>query len=83
MIAAMREEYRDRMVSVATTELATAARSDKITALSMALRIVDTIESGMLATIKDGEVARQDKLKAEKIEQMTDAQRRLLKIVGC
>ena len=82
MIAAMREEYRERMVSVATTELATAARSDKITALSMALRIVDTIESGMLATIKDGELARADKLKAEAIEGMTDARRRLLNIVG-
>jgi len=80
MLTNMRSEYMGRISDVAATELAVAARTDKLTTLSQALRILDNIEGGMREAIRDGEIARQEKLRAEKIEQMSDAQQRLLRI---
>jgi hypothetical protein len=62
---------RNLIVELANTELSRDKRADKLTALSNAIKILTTLRSGMLAMIRDGEMARQDKLKAEKIEQMT------------
>lgn len=81
MISELKSVYGDRLVEVANIELARDKRADKITALSNALKIVTTLEAGMLEAIKDGEVARVDKLRSEKIEQMTEPQRRLLKVI--
>jgi hypothetical protein len=61
-------------------ELSRDKRADKITALSNALKILGQLENGMKAAILDGDLAQQEKLKAEKIEQMTAPQRRLLGI---
>ena len=80
MIERMRAEYRDRMIDIASAELARDSRSDKLTALSHALKILANLENGMLATIRDGEVARNELLRAEKIEGMTAPRRRLLGI---
>lgn len=80
MISELRAEYGSRIVEVANSELNRDKRSDKITALSNAVRILDTLDAGMQAIIRDGEVARQELLRAEKIEQMTKPQRRLLGI---
>jgi hypothetical protein len=74
----MDAEYTRRMVEVANTELSRDKRADKLTALSNALRISSNIRSAMQAIVMDGEVAHKDKLRAEKIEQMTAPQRRLL-----
>lgn len=78
IIGELRETYSARIVEVATTELARDKRSDKITALSTALKIVDAVESGMRSAIRDGELAKADQLKNKKIEQMTAPQRRML-----
>jgi len=80
MLTSLREEYSGRIVELASTELHPGIRSDKITTLSVALRVMSTLEAGMREAIRDGEIARQDKLRAEKIEQMSDAQQRLLRI---
>ena len=82
MFANLRDEYTGRMVEVASTELHPGSRADKITTLSVALRVVETLEAGMKEAIRDGEIAKADKLKAERIEQMSDAKQRLLKVVG-
>jgi polyphosphate kinase len=82
MFANLREEYVNRLSEVATTELHPGNRADKITTLSVALKVVDTLRSGMNEAIRDGELAHASKLKAEKIEQLSDAQQRLLKITG-
>jgi len=74
------EEYTSRMVEVANTELSRDKRSDKITALSNALKITRTLKSGMNEIVRDGELAKAEKLRAEKLEQMTAPQRRLLSI---
>jgi hypothetical protein len=78
----LRKEYAGRMSEVAIGELHPGTRADKLTTLAVALRVVDTLQSGMAEIIRDGDLAQREKLRAEKIEQMSDAQQRLLKIVG-
>jgi hypothetical protein len=80
MIAELKAAYTERLAEVANTELNPRKRSDKVTALANALKIVGTLESGMLETIRDGELAKQEQLRAEKIEQMAPSARRLLNI---
>ena len=81
MIGEMRSAYTDRMVELANSELARDKRSDKLTALANAMKILGNLESGMQAIIRDGDVAQREKLRADKVEQMTAPQRRLLNIV--
>ena len=76
-----RDVYAARIVEIASTELSRDKRTDKITALSTAIRILDELENGIKAVMMDGDVARNEQLRAEKIEQMTPAQRRLFGLV--
>ena len=80
MLAELRQVYGERLIEVANTELDASKRADKITALSNALKIIETLDSGMAVAIQDGEMASRDKLRADKIESMTRPQRRLLGI---
>jgi hypothetical protein len=77
MIDELDAEYADRILEVATTELFFWRRTSKITRLSDSLRTVRMLRAGMLAIIRDGDLAKSDKAKAEKPEQMTAAARRL------
>jgi hypothetical protein len=76
----MDAQYTARMVEVANLELARDKRADKLTALSNALRISQNIRAGLQAAMLDGDVAQREKLRADKIENMTAPQRRLLGI---
>lgn len=78
MLDELRNAYSERLVEVATTELSRDKRGDKITALSNAIKIVNTLEAGMREIIRDREVVGREMVRAEKIEQMTAPQRRLL-----
>src|SRR5512139_2663770 len=80
-LAMIRDTYKDRLVEIASTELSRDSRTDKITALSTAIRILDELENGIKAVMMDGDVARQERLRAEKIEQMTPSQKRLFGLV--
>ena len=82
LFAELRDEYTARISHVATTELHPTTRSEAITALSVALKVVDSLQAGMTEVIRDGELAKRDKLKSERIEGMTDAKQRLLRIAG-
>jgi hypothetical protein len=73
--------YVDRLREISTTEFSFKKRSDKQTALSTALTISKALRSGLMEAVRDGELARQDKLRAEKIETMSAPQRRLLNMV--
>ena len=79
-IEAMIAEYTARIVEVANTELNPDKRRDKITALSNAIRIAKNIEAGLHAAITDGDVAKRELLRKDKIEGMTKPARRLLGI---
>jgi len=71
----------DRMAEIAATELNPKARSEKITALSIALKVLGNVENGLNSAIEAGKVAQQSILKADKIERMGVSERRLLDIV--
>ena len=72
-----RTTYRDRIVEIAATELDPRKRTEKLTALSLALRVLDNVASGIDAAIRDGEIGYANLMKAEKVESMTDGKRRL------
>lgn len=80
MIGELRNAYAERMVIVANDELNPRKRADKLTALSNAMKILGTLESGMREMLRDGELAQQEKLRADKLENMAPSQRRLLNI---
>lgn len=73
-------EYSARIIEVANTELLFWRRTGKLTRLSDAIRTVRSLRSGMQALIIDGDAARSEKDRADKIRQMSEPQRRLLKI---
>lgn len=72
--------YAARLREVATTELNSLKRADKLTALSVALKVTQALRSGLNEAIKDGEIAQDHKLRADRIEKMAAPQRRLLGI---
>ena len=80
VLADHRAQYAERIVHIASTELDPKTRADKITALSTAIRIIGNIEAGIDAYIRDGEVAKGNLLRVEKVEKMSAPQRRLLGI---
>ena len=80
MIRELKEEYTARIVEIANSELQRDRRADKLTALSNALRITDALSNGMLAIIRDGDLARQELAHHKKVEGMTTPARRLLNI---
>lgn len=82
MLDELKNAYSERLVEIANSELSRDKRADKITALSNALKILATLDAGMAESIRDGDLAMAEKLKAEKIEGMTAPQRRLLNIAG-
>ena len=77
-IEEMLSEYASRIVEIANTELNRDKRTDKITALSNGIRIAENIRNGLRAAINDGDTARAELIRADRIEKMTAPQRRLL-----
>lgn len=82
VFAEARQEYSQRIAEVAATELHPTIRADKITTLSLAIRVLNEVENGVTAVMRDGEHARSQMIRAERIEQLTDAQQRLINIGG-
>ena len=79
-VAAYRATLLARIGDVAVTELNSGARADKLSSLSLALRVADEIEGGIKDMIRDGEYAVEKMSRVEKIERMTPAKRNLLSI---
>lgn len=80
ILAEQRDAYTKRIVEIAATELDPKVRSEKLTALSIATRILGNIELGLDAIVNDGKLANRELLKAESVERMGKDQRRLLAI---
>ena len=74
----MRDEYLSRIAEIAVKELNPKARTEKITALSIALKIRDNIDNALNAAIEAGRQAEKSLLKASSIERMGKDSRRLL-----
>lgn len=81
ILAEIKSGYLGRIAEVATTELSPKARSEKITALSIAMKVLANVENGLNAAIEAGNVAQQSIIKADRIERMGREERRLMDIV--
>lgn len=69
--------YSARMEEIAAREPWEAA---KITALANGIRIAREVKAQIEAQVYDGEVVKQSMIRAEKIEKLTPAKRRLINI---
>ena len=81
MLKEIQSSYMERMAEIAVTELSPKARSEKITALSIGLKVLKNIEGGLNAAIEAGKVAQQSILKADQIERMGKEDRRILDMI--
>jgi hypothetical protein len=81
LFASQRNAYQSRLAEIAVTELDPKQREQKITSLSVALKILANVEQGMNAIIQDGELAHKQLLKAEKVEKMSAPQRRIFNLI--
>lgn len=81
ILAEIKSGYLGRIADIAATEINASVRSDKITALSTALRVLDNVTNGLNAAIEAGKVAQQSILRANAIEDLGDHTRRLLETV--
>lgn len=72
-----RQAYTARMLEIASKAPWDAP---KITALANAARIVDEVENQIVGAVYDGDHAKQGLIRADRIEQLTPAKRRLLGI---
>jgi len=77
----VREGYTARLIEIAATELNPKTRSEKITALSIAMKVLANVENGLNGAIEAGKVAQQSLLKTDRVERMGASERRLLDIV--
>jgi hypothetical protein len=80
ILADIRGQYMERIAQVASTELDPRVRTDKLTALSVALRILNAMREGVDAVIEDGRMAEKNIIKVENIERMGTHKRRLFDI---
>lgn len=77
-----RQRYLDRIAEVAAQELSPALRQEKITTLALAVRVLNEVEGGVALVMHQGAHTREQLIRAEKLESLTDAQRRLINITG-
>ncbi len=80
ILADIRGQYMERMAQVASTELDPKTRTDKLTSLSVALRILNAMREGIDVIIQDGVMAEKSIIKVENIERMGTHKRRLFDI---
>lgn len=76
-----RQGYLARIAEIAATELNSRKRAEKITALSVALKVVGNITNGLDAFIDAGDIAGRQLAKSEDIEKLGKEQRRIFDLV--
>jgi hypothetical protein len=74
-LEALRDEYRQAQMRAAINE---PDKPAKIINLSVAQRVINTVEAHMQAAIKDGDVAANEKARAEQVARMSPAKRKYL-----
>lgn len=72
-----RAAYMGRLAQIAAAE---PWATDKISKLAIASRILDEVQAQIDAVVRDGDVARAEMVRAEKIEKIPTAKRRILGI---
>lgn len=81
MLKEIEASYMERMAEIAATELNPKSRAEKITALSIGLKVLRNIEGGLNAAIEAGKMAQNSILKADQIERMGREDRRILDMI--
>jgi hypothetical protein len=76
-----KDGYLARIAEIASTELSPKARAEKITALSIALKVLKNLANGLDAAIEAGRVAEKSLIRADEVERMGAERRRLFDIV--
>ena len=74
-LEALRDEYRQAQMRAAINE---PDKPTKIINLSVAQRVINTVEAHMQAAIKDGDVAASERARAEQVARMSPAKRKYL-----
>lgn len=70
-----RTAYMDRLAQIAAAE---PWATDKIAKLAIATRILDEVKGQIVAVIHDGDVAKSEMIRAEQIEKIPHAKRKIL-----
>src|SRR4051812_38652648 len=65
-----RQGYLSRIAEIAATELNPKSRAEKITALSIALKVLKNLTNGLESAIEAGRVAERSLIKSDEIERM-------------
>lgn len=76
-----RDGYLSRIAEIAATELDPKVRTQKITSLSIALKVLKNMDNGLSAAIEAGRVAEKNLIRSDEIERLGSERRRLLDIV--
>src|SRR5690349_15686981 len=71
-----RDGYLSRIAEIASTELNPKTRSEKITALSIAMKVLANLTNGLDAAIEAGKIAEKSLIKSDEIERMGRESRR-------
>ena len=77
----VREGYLRRITEIAAGETNPKARAEKITSLSIALKVLGNIENGLANAVEAGKLAQRSILKADSIEKMGREQKRIFGLV--
>lgn len=77
-----RDGYLARIAELAVNELDPKTRAEKITALSVAMKVLGNVENGLTAAIEAGKVADKSILRATEVEKLGPSRRRLLDLVS-
>lgn len=81
ILGGLKKEYTDRIAEIAAKELNPKRREQAITSLSVALRILGTINTELTACAEAGKIAEKSILRAREVERMSKPARRLLDFV--
>lgn len=81
MLDETRNGYLSRIAEIAATELNPKARTEKITALSIALKVLNNLSNGLQSAIDAGELAEKNLIRSDEIERLGKERRRILDLV--
>ena len=76
-----KQGYLTRIAEIAATELNPKVRAEKITALSIAMKVLGNLTNGLDSAIEAGRVAEKSLIRSDEIERMGREQRRIFDLV--
>jgi flagellar biosynthesis/type III secretory pathway ATPase len=81
ILVEVRSGYLSRIAEIASTELNPKVRAEKITALSIAMKVLGNVTNGLKSAIDAGELAQKNLMRNDEIERLGREQRRIFDLV--